>query len=941
MSAVFLKLLNMSITASYFAVGVMILRLILKRTPKWITVLLWGLVGLRLLLPFSIESKQSLIPNTEPITSELLTYTPRAVQVQPIALPPIGNQSPDILPPAVLTHAPPAQDYTAIVTNIWILGMILMLGYFCFSYLRLLRKLREAVPLERNLRLCDHIPSPFLLGFFRPRIYLPSDLAAEDLTYVIAHEEAHLKRKDHWWKPLAFLLLTVYWFNPILWVAYILLCRDIEFACDEKVMRLLGTESKKPYSQALLRCSSPKLRLSACPLAFGEGSVKKRISSILSYKKPTFWIIVASLILCIVLSVGFLTDPSSAEDYSKPILWFDELEYEDDCAIDAESFRLSGFPDILFRRTGEAIQIEKNSGPINIGTCVNAYFSDLNRDGIPELCMTFWGHFHTNLHVAVYDILSDSTYISDQWTYGNYYFRQEGDALRVICLDPSGLAQYTSVEAFICFPTMPDLGKAVEKIQAYKEVAQILHTGEPLLVRDDRSGDTVFAYRTQDALYPFYLSWEGKRLSEMDDEELTAFLSKSIPDTTHISAYDLNAARPVIHEVERDPTTSLRFTVQEESWSLKVYRAALEYYGHPLSSSLPFRDGALTLAHVIELSHKGYALTWEDLLPFKGTDIGSGLYIMEYPINDRYTLMCSDGKLTGSPKTAFLIDSQTGLSIDIRRDLVEGFLLTPTHEKWFDSPDYAGILTATHPTVPDLRFTFDRGKATISIETEGKHRDIILNDGIRNAYFADVTLDGVADLCCSYILGNGTSTAGIVYYDPVNMTTHYIRDSMGYQYALAEREGLLQIRISTASDPHKKEYYDLRSIATGNLPDPMNIGELIEKFPQYFNLDAQHGLVLYVSEYKSDAYACRLISHPGTSTLPEIDLTQLVPCSFTQMIRILSTYRNMEAPLHIVAVETTYSTQHYATPEEYAQALQDIFTLITQSLSPIITHPGN
>jgi len=941
MSTVFLKLLNMSITASYFALGVMILRLILKRTPKWITVLLWGLVGLRLLLPFSIESKQSLIPNTEPITSELLTYTPRAVEVQPIVLPPIVNRSPDILPPTVTTLTPPVRDYTAIVTNIWILGMILMLGYFCFSYLRLLRKLREAVPLEGNLRLCDHIPAPFLLGFFRPRIYLPSDLTAEDLPFVIAHEEAHLRRKDHWWKPLAFLLLTVYWFNPILWVAYLLLCRDIEFACDEKVMALLGAESKKSYSQALLRCSSPKLRLSACPLAFGEGSVKKRISSILSYKKPTFWIIVASLILCIVLSVGFLTDPRSAEDYSKPILWFDELEYEDDCAIDAESFRLSGFPDILFRRTGEAIQIEKNSGPISIGTCVNAYFSDLNRDGIPELCMTFWGHFHTNLHVAVYDILSDSTYISDQWTYGNYYFRQEGDALRVICLDPSGLAQYTSTEAFVCFPTMPDLGKAVEKIQAYKEVAQILHTGEPLLVRDDRSGDTVFAYRTQDALYPFYLSWEGKRLSEMDDEELTAFLSKSIPDTTHISAYDLNAARPVIHEVERDPTTSLRFTVQEESWLLKVYRAALEYYGHPLSSSLPFRDGALTLAHVIELSHKGYALTWEDLFPFKGTDIGSGLYVLEFPINDRYTLRCNGGSVTGSPWSAILTDCQTGLSIDIRRDLVEGFLLTPTHEKWFDSPDYAGILTATHPTIPDLRFTFDRGKATISMEAEGKHRDIIHNDGIRNAYFADVTLDGVADLCCSYILGYGTSTAGIVYYDPVNMTTHHISDSMGYQYALEEQDGLLQICTYLHDAPEEAIYYDLRSIATGNLPDPMNIGELIEKFPQYFNLDAQHGLVLYVSEYKSEAYACRLISHPGTSTLPEIDLTQLVPCSYSQMIRILSTYRNMEAPLHIVAVETTYSTQHYATPEEYAQALQDIFTPITQSLYPIITYPGN
>ncbi len=935
MSAVFLKLLNMSITASYFAVGVMILRLILKKAPKWISVLLWGLVGLRLLLPFSVESKQSLIPNTEPITSELLTYTPRAVQVQPIVLPPIVNRSPDILPPTVTTLAPPARDYTAIVTNIWILGMILMLGYFCFSYLRLLRKLREAVPLEGNLRLCDHIPAPFLLGFFRPRIYLPSDLTAEDLTYVIAHEEAHLKRKDHWWKPLAFLLLTVYWFNPILWVAYLLLCRDIEFACDEKVMALLGAESKKPYSQALLRCSSPKLRLSACPLAFGEGSVKKRISSILSYKKPTFWIIVASLILCTVLSVGFLTDPSSAEDYSKPILWFDELEYEDDCAIDAESFRLSGFPDILFRRTGEAIQIEKNSGPISIGTCVNAYFSDLNRDGIPELCMTFWRHFHTNLQVAVYDILSDSTYISDQWTYGNYYFRQEGDALRVICLDPSGLAQYTSTEAFVCFPTMPDLGKAVEKIQSYKEVAQILHAGEPLLVRDDRSGDTVFAYRTQDALYPFYLSWEGKRLSEMDDEELTAFLSKSIPDTTHISAYDLNAARSVIHEVERDPTTSLIFTVEEESWALKVRRAALEYYGHPLASRLPFRTEELTLARVIELSHKGNTLTWEDLYPFKGTDIGSGLYVLEFPINDRYTLRCNGGSVTGSPWSAILTDCQTGLSIDIRSNFVEGFLSAPIYEKWFDSPDYAGILTATHPTIPGLRFTFDRGKATISIETEGKHTDIILNDGIRNAYFADVTLDGVADLCCSYILGYGISTAGILYYDPVNMTSHHISDIRGYQYALAERDGLLQIRVTTYYAPEQVKYYDLRAEITGALPDPMEIMSLIDSYPQYFNLDTSHGLTLYVSEYERGGFACRLTSSPGPMpTIVATDLSSLAPCSLSEMLRILYTYQLRNIPLYLSAVETSYSSAAYATQEDYYQEVLSLFA----QYDPVILH---
>ena len=937
MSAVFLKLLNMSITASYFALGVMILRLILKRTPKWITVLLWGLVGLRLLLPFSIESKQSLIPTTDTIPPQIL-YDPQptiqsGIPVVNDFVNPIVTES---LTPQAGASVNPVQIYIAVAAYIWISGMGLMAAYCLFSYFRLRRSLREAIPLRENIWLCDRLPSPFLLGLFRPRIYIPSDLKEEDLPYVLAHEEAHIKRKDHWWKPLGYLLLTVYWFNLLLWLAYILLCRDIEGACDEKVLRDLGQEGKKAYSRSLLRCSIPKRRLSACPVAFGEGNVKGRISSILSYKKPTLWILILALVATAVLSLWFLTDPVPSYE-----VWFDFMQPVEDYGEQYYKMQfpqeVPDYPDLFVKISNNrlvVVQDGKTHSPFPNRYMFNGFFADINQDGSPELCCSGFtyveGYLGSDPSAYVYDFATgESHYASLDLPFGAYHFALVDGALTLCSSD------FNSNRISFDFNS-----QLQSNLKLLREAA-IMSYGEPLLVRDARSDNTVFAWRVQEALYPFYLSWERKRLSEMDDEELTVFLSGSIPDTDRISAPQLEAARSVIHKVEQDPTIPLHFAVEESSWELKVNRAAAEYYGHPFASILPFRDGALTLAHVIELSHKGYALTWEDLFPFKGTDIGSGLYIMEYPINDRYTLMCRDGKLTGSPMTAFLIDSQTGLSIDIRRDLVEGFLLTPTHEKWFDSPDYAGILTATHPTIPDLRFTFDRGKATISIETEGKHRDIILNDGIRNAYFADVTLDGVADLCCSYILGYGISTAGILYYDPVNMTSHHISDTMGYQYALAERDGLLQIRISTASDPHKKEYYDLRSIATGNLPDPMNIGELIEKFPQYFNLDAQHGLVLYVSEYKSEAYACRLISHPGTSTLPEIDLTQLVPCSSSQMIRILSTYRNMEAPLHIVAVETTYSTQSYATPEEYAQALQDIFTLITQSLSPIITHPGN
>ena len=264
MTALFLKLLNMSITASYFVLGIFLLRLLLRKAPKWIFVLLWGLVALRLLLPFSIESRQSLIPSSNPIPQEILyTANPTIHSGIPIVNSVVNPIISESLTPEIGASATPVQSITEIIAGIWVLGMVAMLAYFSFTYLRLRHSLREAILYDQGIWICDRIPSPFLLGIFRPRIYLPSDLEQEDIPFILAHEQAHIKRKDHWWKPLGYLLLTVYWFNPLLWVAYILLCRDIEAACDEKVLGLLGAEAKKPYSGALLRCSSTKKRLPA------------------------------------------------------------------------------------------------------------------------------------------------------------------------------------------------------------------------------------------------------------------------------------------------------------------------------------------------------------------------------------------------------------------------------------------------------------------------------------------------------------------------------------------------------------------------------------------------------------------------------------------------------------------------------------------------------
>ena len=343
MEAVFLHILNIAITASWLVLAVVLLRFVLKKAPKWATCLLWGIVALRLILPFSLESALSLIPNTEPIPESIIvTGTPtvnsglEGVDQVPGQVPDqvpgevpgeVPNQVPNQVPGQVedsvisgsLATTPgdsvdPVQVLVFAASIVWIAGIVLMLGYGAFSYLRLKRKVRTSLCKEGRVYLCDNIDTPFILGVFRPRIYLPSGMADSEIPYVIAHEEAHLKRKDHLWKPLGFLLLAVYWFNPLLWVGYILLCRDIENACDEKAIKDSDTAYKVSYSEALLACSIHRRTVMACPLAFGEVGVKSRIRAVLHYKKPAFWVILVAILVLIVTCVCFLTDPVSEKD---------------------------------------------------------------------------------------------------------------------------------------------------------------------------------------------------------------------------------------------------------------------------------------------------------------------------------------------------------------------------------------------------------------------------------------------------------------------------------------------------------------------------------------------------------------------------------------------------------------------------------------------------
>ena len=326
MNTFFIRIVNVSITASILVLLVLIMRLFLKKAPKWINVLLWSLVAFRLLCPIGIESPLSLIPKTDWIPTQVTENIPNNFDSIPpdniVVDPSVYGDNVTITYP--IANDPQIEIRKGISTDyllscIWVSGMAVMVVYMLFSYVRIYCKIRNSKRFSENVYLCNEVETPFVFGLLRPRIYLPESMDSVNMSYVISHEKAHIRRLDHLWKPLGFLLLTVHWFNPLMWIAYVLLCRDIEMACDERVVKEYNDTQRADYSEALLLCSVNRSLITACPLAFGEVSVKTRIKSVLSYKKPTLWIVIIALLLCIATAVFFLTDPFTADT---------EYEYE-------------------------------------------------------------------------------------------------------------------------------------------------------------------------------------------------------------------------------------------------------------------------------------------------------------------------------------------------------------------------------------------------------------------------------------------------------------------------------------------------------------------------------------------------------------------------------------------------------------------------------------
>lgn len=319
MTDIFLGFLNRSLAAGILILAVVLVRLVFKKAPRWLLCALWALAAVRLVCPVSIESVLSLIPSAEPVQPEIIVSAQPAITsgipaVDAIVNPPLAAA----FTPSPAQSANPLQIWTFLAACVWLAGIAALLLYAAVSALRLRLRVRTAVRLEGKVYQSEFVSSPFILGVIRPRIYLPFGLEAGAQAMVLAHERAHLRRGDQLWKPLGYLILAAYWFNPLCWLAYILFCRDIEAACDEKVVRELGEGCKAAYSRALLACSAPKKLITACPLAFGETGVKARIRSVLNYKKPAFWLVLAAVLASVAVAVCFLTDPKREDPAQNP-----------------------------------------------------------------------------------------------------------------------------------------------------------------------------------------------------------------------------------------------------------------------------------------------------------------------------------------------------------------------------------------------------------------------------------------------------------------------------------------------------------------------------------------------------------------------------------------------------------------------------------------------
>ena len=639
MNDLFLKIINMSISASWLVLAVLLLRFVLKKAPKWVNVLLWGIVAVRLAFPFSIESALSLIPSAETVPMDIeMAVQPEINSGVPVINSMVNPMLSSFAPPQdVLTSANPLQIWIPIFSILWIAGIAALLLYTVVSYWRLRRKVSEAVILRDNIFQSENVVSPFVLGIIKPKVYLPYNMDGQDLSHVVAHEQAHIRRRDHWWKPFGFLLLTIHWFNPLMWLAYVLLCRDIELACDEKVIKELGYEQRADYTQALVACSVNRRMIAACPLAFGEVGVKERVKSVMNYKKPAFWVVVLAVIACIVVAVCFLTNPMGFQ--------FDEATHT---IVSANHFDM--------RNTGEAVAVEMNSAQISelssrLAEVKNTKKSDEYGGFTPGYQISALLEDGTYIRISGYS-LSDNDMVDIEWN-GERYVVADGefqDYLSRICV--GGDVSDANIEA----------GRIIGYSALYSE--ELINEAFNVAERE------------------FYQRFDNCTLTELRyDEEIENRYADIQMNWWNNNGQELITVYSTF-ETSKDSSGAcvwyLVRTKDKKSWEYATW----EHLGKSIS-----------LNDVIMLSQKGYELSWSDFEQFKYIETGSGLYIRVYEINEMYELWIGGSWIDEDPMYIYLaLTDDLDTRIDIRDGGVTEFIGADHSEALLNSAIYDAII---------------------------------------------------------------------------------------------------------------------------------------------------------------------------------------------------------------------------------------------------------
>ncbi len=651
MENIFITALNMSITASYFVIALIVFRAIFRKVPKWILCILWGLSGLRLILPFSFESILSLIPSKETIPVEIIyQQEPHITSGIPALNYSINPIISDTFAPAPGDSVNPLQILTAVFSFIWIAGIIVMLSYMLISFILLSKQTKESLKTSDEVYLCDLIPSPFILGIIKPKIFLPSDISDEEIGIIISHEKAHIRRGDHIWKPLAFILLAFYWFNPVIWAAYIFLCRDIEAACDERVLNEHGHDIRKLYSETLLAFSAPKKLINVCPLAFGETGVKTRIKNILHYKKPTTWLIITAVITSLVLTICFISDPKSKR--------IDDIDAYSYIFKDVEKIQLFIGSDYVYTTedpSDELRQIKKiilektpvqESRDNNRSKTYRIEINDSVSINIDDSFQILW--LDDNIRPSYSYKIKNPDILRNLFTIENY--------------TQSTLTSFTDLTGV--YITINQINRnhdsTVFDVTWHNENNIQITYGEIFSVEKFNNGTWTEIPLPENFVFllPAYI------LDPFSEQNKTYTFPKNLTEAgTYRISTDFSS------ENSNKYYTKATFTIDENS-KISIVE---EQNGTTAQTSAK----KLTLEEVVSLSEKGNKLSWKDFEEYDYIETGSGLYIRLYEIDERFSLTIGGLNNDTEPMYIYLNAPDNGNEshlIDIRSDNVEEFI---------------------------------------------------------------------------------------------------------------------------------------------------------------------------------------------------------------------------------------------------------------------------